>query len=40
MAKSGGDQEIINEIAATFQAMDRLSPEEVAAMLVEMKENS
>ncbi|NEQ74591.1 MAG: amino acid adenylation domain-containing protein [Okeania sp. SIO2C9] len=40
MAESGGGQEVIDEIARTFQAIDRLSPEEVAAMLAEMNENS
>ena len=40
MAKSGGGREVIDEIARTFQAINRLSPEEVAAMLAEMKENS
>ncbi|NES86069.1 MAG: hypothetical protein F6K63_09075 [Moorea sp. SIO1G6] len=40
MAESGGGPEVIDEIARTFQAINRLSSEEVAAMLAEMKENS
>ncbi|EGJ29556.1 hypothetical protein LYNGBM3L_63390 [Moorena producens 3L] len=40
MAESGGGREVIDKIARTFQAINRLSPEEVAAMLAQMKENS